>query len=159
MGETRQTVALARSSDFLLIGSNSIAGQVERVRRAGITHIVKCTAQLMVALPGFTSLDIPMNDGGDENVISSIFRITVFIQKIVQANGRVLIHCAEDVSRSVAVVIGYFIITEKSDYQSVFKRIRESQIRTRNSARRNHSRDPHKNVLLFTEKVDTLHNN
>jgi predicted protein tyrosine phosphatase len=118
---------LSPVTDFLLIGSDSIAGQAARLRKAGITHIINCAAQLVTTVPGFTHLDIPMNDGGDENVISSIFRTTVFIQKAARANGRVLIHCAEGVSRSVAVSIGYFIITEKSDYQSVFKRIREKR--------------------------------
>jgi hypothetical protein len=118
---------LSPVTDFLLICSSSIAGQAGRLRRAGITHIINCAAQFMTTVPGFTSLDVPMKDGGDENVMSSIFRTTVFIQKAVQANGRVLIHCAEGVSRSVAVAIGYFIITEKIDYQTVFKRIREKR--------------------------------
>jgi hypothetical protein len=115
---------LSQVTANLFIGSDLISSQVRLLRENGITHIINCVAQLVESPSGFTCLQIPMADGGDENILSHIFGTTVFIQKALAHKGKVLVHCIEGASRSVSVLIGYLILTENLDYSSAFSRVR-----------------------------------
>jgi hypothetical protein len=94
---------LSECADRIFIGSDFVGSKADLLRKNGITHIVNCVAQLVESPPGFISLQIPMNDGGDEHLLSHVFRTTVFIQKALESQGKVLIHGVEGASRSVAV--------------------------------------------------------
>jgi protein-tyrosine phosphatase len=118
---------LSAITDHLFIASNTVASQTPVLKSKGITHIVNCVSQLVESPEGFACLDIPMNDGGDENVLSHIFATTAFIERAIVGSGKVLVHCIEGVSRSCAVVIGYLILTEKMSYPAAFACVREKR--------------------------------
>jgi predicted protein tyrosine phosphatase len=111
----------------LFISSSDVASNGDLLRESDVTHIVSCVSQLVESAPGFHQLNIPMNDGGDENLLSNVFKATVFIGNALASNGKVLVHCIEGVSRSVAIVMGYFVLTERIDYQTAYKKLRAAR--------------------------------
>ncbi|KAH0785787.1 Dual specificity phosphatase, catalytic domain containing protein [Histomonas meleagridis] len=68
-----------------------------------------------------------MFDGGNENILSHIFRITNFINDAIKEGGKVLLHCVEGVSRSAAVCIGYLIVTNEIDYKTAYDTVRSKR--------------------------------
>jgi hypothetical protein len=104
----------------VFIGSSVVASNSDLLKSYGITHLVNCASQVMSSTPGFETLEIPMNDGGDENILSHIWSTSLYIQKCLDARGKCLIHCVEGVSRSVAVFIGYLMLSTGLDYLSSF---------------------------------------
>ena len=111
-------------TDSIFIGSEWVAKNEALLKKHGITHILNAAAQVVTSAPGFVTLNLRMVDGGGESLLSHVFAATIFIDEAVRKKGKVLVHCVEGVSRSVALVIAYFILKEKIDYQTMYKRIR-----------------------------------
>jgi hypothetical protein len=108
----------------VFVGSSSVALDEDLLSRAGITHTVNCVSQLVDSLPSLTNWTFPMNDGGDENILSHVWSVVCFIETALVAGRKVLVHCIEGVSRSVAVVIAYLIVTQNVDYASAYRMVR-----------------------------------
>jgi hypothetical protein len=116
---------LTQIIDRVYVGSGVVASDGELLAREGITHSVNCASQFVDSLSSLVSFDIPMLDGGDENILSYIWSTTVFIENAIAMNGKVLVHCVEGISRSVGIVIGYLILTRNIDYATAFRIVRQ----------------------------------
>ncbi|OHT07034.1 Dual specificity phosphatase, catalytic domain containing protein [Tritrichomonas foetus] len=110
----------------IFISGEKVAQNSEILHSKGITHIINCACHMINSATGFIQLDLPMSDGGDENLFSWIFKAVSFIKNAFNenTNNKILIHCIEGVSRSVAICIGYLIITRKCDYDKAFQLVR-----------------------------------
>ena len=111
-------------TNSIFIGSEWVAKNEALLRKHGVTHILNAASQIVTSAPGFVTMNLSMVDGGGESLLSHVFATTLFIDEALRQKGKVLVHCVEGVSRSVALVIAYFILKEKIDYQTMFKRIR-----------------------------------
>ena len=118
---------MSQITDNIFIGSQAISQNEALLNHNGITHIINCASQLINSLPTFIHLDIPMLDGGNENILSHIFTTTNFINDAIEDGGKVLVHCIEGVSRSVAVCIGYLIVEKQIDYKTAYDTIRRKR--------------------------------
>jgi hypothetical protein len=118
---------LTEVCENVFVGSATVAGDAALLERNGITHSVNCASQVVNSLSSLLCLDIAMNDGGDENILSHIWSTTVFIEDALAAQGKVLVHCVEGVSRSIAVVIGFLILTRRMSYTSAFGLVRQKR--------------------------------
>ena len=113
----------------LYVSGDTIAQDKNLLLETGITHIVNCASHMVNSASGFIQLDLPMSDGGNESILSWIFKSTIFIKNALSENtsNKVLVHCIEGVSRSVTICIAYLILTRKYDYEKSFKIIRSKR--------------------------------
>lgn len=123
----RWRLDLTQVTDSIFVGSSTVAQNGELLKRKEITHIINCASQLIAAAPGFEVLNIPMVDGGDENILSHIWKTTTFIINAISKGGRVLVNCIEGVSRSCSVIIAYLMLTENLDYMTAYKIVRKQR--------------------------------
>ena len=98
---------------FLLLGGKWSAGDLDRLRQHGVTHIINATAQVPNSFPAeFTYLNIRIPDD-DKVDISRHFEATCeFISACMNSQGTVLVHCSAGMSRSVAIVLAFLIKDE-----------------------------------------------
>jgi hypothetical protein len=109
----------------IFISGWSVASDWSTLTRNGITHSVNCISKVHTSLPNLVSLNLPIVDGGDENILSHVWATTAFISDALASGHNVLVHCIEGRSRSVSVVIAYFILTRRLDFESAFSIVRE----------------------------------
>ncbi|OHS94209.1 Dual specificity phosphatase, catalytic domain containing protein [Tritrichomonas foetus] len=124
---SRWRLDLTSITDSLFVGSSTVAQNANLLKRSHITHIINCASQLITTAPGFDTLNIPMLDGGDENILSHIWMTTGFIEKALKKGGKVLVNCIEGVSRSCSVIIGYLMLSLNIDYMTAFKMVRKQR--------------------------------
>lgn len=115
---------LTQLNDYIYIGSDLICKNGDLLRTNGITHIVNCAATVTQPAPGFNVLSLPMMDGGDEHIYSHMFRAANFIDEAIKQKGKILVHCVEGVSRSVAICCSYLMLKNFIDYQTAYAKVR-----------------------------------
>lgn len=123
----RWRLDLTPITDSIFVGSSTVAQNGDLLKRREITHIINCASQLIAAAPGFEILNIPMVDGGDENILSHIWKTTIYIKNAIDKGGKVLVNCIEGVSRSCSVVIAFLMLTENLDYMTAYKIVRKQR--------------------------------
>ena len=64
----------------LYVSGDTIAQDKNLLLETGITHIVNCASHMVNSASGFIQLDLPMSDGGNESILSWIFKSTIFIK-------------------------------------------------------------------------------
>ena len=123
----RWRLDLTNITDTIFIGSSIVAQNAELLKKKSITHIINCASQLVTPAKGFNTLNIPMVDGGDENILSHVWLTTNFIENAIKSGGKVLVNCIEGVSRSASVIIGYLMISQNIDYMTAFQIVRKQR--------------------------------
>lgn len=94
----------------LLLGDREDAGDLRRLRAAGVTHVLNCAKELPCRFPGeFIYLRLDLTDP-DPALVRQIDRACDFIDT-GRRGGTVLVHCTAAVSRSPAVVLAYLCHT------------------------------------------------
>jgi predicted protein tyrosine phosphatase len=92
--------------ESLYLGNRESARDLERLKKAGITHIVNCTQELPNYHEGhFTYHAMKMLDP-DPDFGKHIVGVCAFIDD-ARREGKVLVHCFASISRSPAVVLTY----------------------------------------------------
>jgi hypothetical protein len=90
----------------LFLGDRGDAGDRERLRQRGITHIVNCAKELSCPFEGqFAYLWLRMEDP-DPRFAETIPQFCRFIDE-GRKRGKVLVHCTGGVSRSPAIILAY----------------------------------------------------
>jgi hypothetical protein len=90
----------------LYLGSRESARDRDRLRAAGITHIVNCAAELSCYFEGeFVYRELRLHDP-DPALVVCLPGVCAFIDEGLRS-GKVLVHCFAAVSRSPAVVLAY----------------------------------------------------
>lgn len=108
-------------NDRFFLTSLQVAKDGVLLKEHGITHIVNAASQVGESASGFQLLELPMNDGGNENILSYIFQFSEFVST---AGGKIAVHCIEGSSRSTSLLIGYYILTQKLSYDESLSLIR-----------------------------------
>src|SRR5262245_7117809 len=90
----------------LFLGDRSDAGDSDRLRKRGITHIVNCSKELPCCFEDeFEYLWLRMEDP-DPTYADKIEAFCKFMDK-GREHGKVMVHCTGGVSRSPAVILAY----------------------------------------------------
>lgn len=112
----------------IYIGDIHSANQYEHLKNEGITHIISCVLGVVPSYPNdFNYLSVEAIDNENQNLIDRFEECVNFIEKAVQENGKVLIHCVCGVSRSVSVGIAYLIYKEKMKPEDALKLIKSKR--------------------------------
>ncbi|ELU11441.1 hypothetical protein CAPTEDRAFT_104600 [Capitella teleta] len=96
-------------TDYLFI-SGMKALQPDRLRCAGITHIINCTMEVpCVQMPDMQCTQIKVSDTPGARLGVHFDRAADIIRQVQQKGGRVLVHCVAGVSRSATLCIVYLM--------------------------------------------------
>jgi hypothetical protein len=92
---------------WLLIGSFGAAEHGERLRAAGVTHLVSLIGVVPDSANAFETLVLDVSDEGRSDLGRLLPDFMSFVEPVRSAGGRVLVFCNLGVNRSAAVVAGY----------------------------------------------------
>jgi len=102
--------------NFLYLGSNEVAKDLNQLKSNGITHVVNCAADYSADYhidKGIKYLSLHLKDHVRENIECSFYEVIEFVSKAKQDGGRVFIHCVQGISRSCTMILCYMIFTQK----------------------------------------------
>lgn len=110
----------------LFISSHQVAGDLECLRRHGITHIVNTAADACTNhfLGQFQYLTYYLKDANHEDISIVFYKTLQWIEEAVQKGSRVLVHCREGVSRSATIIIAYLMWKYSIPFETAHERIR-----------------------------------
>ncbi len=99
----------SKITDQLFLGSQTVSNDFATLKREGITHILNCAGSIC---PDYYPNDfiyrtLYLTDGVREDITCMFYDIIEWIENVIKAEGRLLIHCQQGVSRSSAMMIGY----------------------------------------------------
>jgi hypothetical protein len=92
---------------WLLMGSFGAAEHSDRLRDAGVTHLVSLIGAAPESAATFKALLLDVSDEGTSDLRSVLAEFTPFVEAVRSSGGRVLVFCNLGVNRSAAVVAGY----------------------------------------------------
>ena len=111
----------------LFLGGVGAAYSGDRLQAASITHVLNVTPNLQNLFPDrFTYLRVAVDDAPDADLAAHFDACTAFINAARAQHGRVLVHCYQGVSRSVAVVCAYLIVTLRVDAATALDMVRRA---------------------------------
>lgn len=94
--------------DYLYLGSEWNASNLEELQQNGITHILNVTREIDNFFPSvFEYQNIREYDEEATDLLRYLDRTYRFIKEARMANGKVLVHCKMGISRSATVTISY----------------------------------------------------
>lgn len=98
----------SRIFDFLFLGSEWNASNLDELNRNGIGYILNVTKEIDNFFPGlFKYHNVRVYDTEDTDLLRYWEATHKFILRAVEANSKVLVHCKMGVSRSASTVIAF----------------------------------------------------
>ena len=98
----------SRIFDFLYLGSEWNASNLEELTANGVTHILNVTREIDNFFPAvFKYLNIREWDAEETDLLKYWDRTFQFILDCVNKGGKILVHCKMGISRSAATVVAF----------------------------------------------------
>lgn len=118
---------VAQVMSGLLIGSKESESCLAGLRAAGVTHILQCGVELMPSHKDhFVYKQLKICDKEYEDVVGVFSEAFEFINE-ARKTGTVLVHCAQGISRSAAVVIGYLMNHSRMTYTAALAQVQQAR--------------------------------
>lgn len=113
--------------DFLYLGDAHNAANLKWLQETQITHVFNCAREVNNAQPdlfstsGGTFKHLPLEDSSRFNALVYMNEAADFIQDVhlKDKNARILVHCAQGISRSATMVIAYLLKYHAKAYGNV----------------------------------------
>jgi protein-tyrosine phosphatase len=119
-----EDAALDQIDDQIFIGD---AESHKQAKEKGIRHILNVAKEVDYAPPkGVDYKKVPLTDDGG-NPCSEIQEAVDVLAKMIEAGGKVLVHCRAGVSRSVSIVAAYYHRYEGWPLQGALEAIKEKR--------------------------------
>jgi predicted protein tyrosine phosphatase len=116
---------------LLYVSGEDAAKDASIVAQACITHVLNCAGPQCpnhhAADPAFTYLRLNLYDHASEDILWFVYPALDFIAAARAAGGRVLLHCAQGVSRSCSLAIAWLMHAEGASYQEAYAKTRASR--------------------------------
>ena len=104
------TEDISQISESIYIGNISVTTNKKILKSIGITHILSITSTMTALYPvDFIYKHVVAYDLPDFNLAPEFTNCARYIQSVISSGGRILVHCMNGASRSVAIVLAYFI--------------------------------------------------
>jgi len=103
---------------------------VEHIKTHGITHVLvpAYTGRHQVSHPShFVYMTLNLRDVAGVGILYEFLLAFKFIEKAREENGKVLVHCAQGVSRSASFVVGYIMMTKGWSYSEADNFVRKKR--------------------------------
>eukprot|EP00443_Scrippsiella_acuminata_P048912 CAMPEP_0115187290 /NCGR_PEP_ID=MMETSP0270-20121206/10419_1 /TAXON_ID=71861 /ORGANISM="Scrippsiella trochoidea, Strain CCMP3099" /LENGTH=821 /DNA_ID=CAMNT_0002600437 /DNA_START=121 /DNA_END=2586 /DNA_ORIENTATION=+ len=113
----------------LFISSFVVAGDLEKLKAQGITHIVNTAGDICESRfpEHFQYLTYYLKDTNNEEISLLFYKTLSWIQSAIESGGRVLVHCREGVSRSATMIIAYLMWRFNLSFDAAHERIRKAR--------------------------------
>jgi len=112
----------------VFIGNAEFARNMPLLKNLGITHVINCAQEIPnfhEGLPEAPSyLHLNLDDIPTQNIQQYFTQTYNFIQSILSKGGKVLIHCAMGISRSVTILLYFLMNAEKISAGEALDRVR-----------------------------------
>lgn len=113
----------------LFIAGETVASDLKILQESQITHIINCARTYCDNYfpDDFNYLALHLNDGRNEDISCFFLHVIEFIENTLaeSENNRILFHCQQGVSRSVAFYIMYEMWLKRESFDSVFIRVKK----------------------------------
>lgn len=107
------------------LGGEKAASNFHLLTNFGIKYILIAAKECIPRFVGkFIYLHVPIEDSEDQDLLQNLDLVLKFIE-MASKNGKILIHCAEGRSRSVALVTAYVMFKHKCKFQIAYKYIKK----------------------------------
>eukprot|EP01061_Rhynchopus_euleeides_P034139 TRINITY_DN57855_c0_g1_i1.p1 TRINITY_DN57855_c0_g1~~TRINITY_DN57855_c0_g1_i1.p1 ORF type:complete len:397 (+),score=66.20 TRINITY_DN57855_c0_g1_i1:157-1191(+) len=141
---------------WILLGARDDMHDVDQLRRLGVTHVMSIrgeheTSSHCPPAPlrqQFICYQVVVNDTCDANIEAYFERAFAFIDKALDAKGKVLVQCQKGISRSATLVIAYLMQYHKWPFEKAFDFVKE----------RRSIINPNLGFVLTLEKFGRLNN-
>lgn len=111
--------------EFLYLGSEWNASNLEELRQNGITHVLNVTREIDNFFPAvFQYLNIREYDVESTDLLKHFDRVFRFIKGVRKVKGRVLVHCKMGISRSATCVIAYCMKEHNWDLKQALNEVK-----------------------------------
>ncbi len=108
----------------IFLSSALVASNSERLKRAGVTHVVNVASSACTTGDGFEVLNMAMHDDSGQDITACLPVALSFIDAAIASGGGVLVHCVQGVSRSTSIVLAYLIWKLKYTFAGALAKIR-----------------------------------
>lgn len=104
----------------LYVSGDAVARNKDLLMTTGVTHIVNCAGNVCENYfpDDFSYQKFYIKDSSNYNIEGLFYPIYTYIDNAIKEGGKVLFHCMQGVSRSVALCIGYMIFKSDATYES-----------------------------------------
>jgi hypothetical protein len=98
-------------TDSIVVGGRDESNNLDVLKSLGITHILNAAASLPNCFEDvFIYKNIPLHDTDDEQILDVMGDASLFIRRVEEMKGRVLVHCISGVSRSVTICLMHLVM-------------------------------------------------
>lgn len=105
----------------LHLGNAANARDGAGLQAAGVTHIVNaCQEEDIPVRDNIVYKRLRLKDSGSEDLLPHLNEALPFIHTALCSGGTVFVHCAEGISRSPSIIIGYLMIVQGLNYSDAF---------------------------------------
>eukprot|EP00775_Hariotina_reticulata_P009813 gene9813-9971_t len=113
--------------NHLYIGSKETERCLTALQAVGITHILQAGGELRPTFPdNFVYKHLSVGDEDDEDLVAEFKDAFEFIEE-GRKQGAVLVHCAQGMSRSGTIAIGYLMWRERLSYETALAHVQQAR--------------------------------
>ena len=114
--------------DYLFLGSEWNASNLDELRQNGITHILNVTREIDNFFPAnFVYLNIREYDVESTDLLKHLDCTYKFIKSAKEQGGRVLIHCKMGISRSATVTVSFLMKEYNSGLEETLQMVKQKR--------------------------------
>ncbi|EFC46621.1 predicted protein, partial [Naegleria gruberi] len=119
----------SKITDNLYLGDINDAMNVPELKNHNITNIVTCVKSLEPFYPneGFSYLNLHLYDMSDEQIDHTFDESFNYIDKCLNNNENVLIHCMKGKSRSASILIAYLMRKNQWSYFNTLQFVKQKR--------------------------------
>lgn len=112
---------------WLFLSGQLAASNLDCLRRLGITHVLNCCERIPCKFKGRLQYKvIPVMDTKSSDIRGYIPEAVAFIDEVLAAKGKVLVHCMVGASRSVSLVLAWLVAHCKLPLKQAFQLVRRN---------------------------------
>ena len=116
--------------NFLYLSGYKFASDTAQLKKNNITHIINAAGSNCANVStDIRYLTLNLKDNTKENIECVFYMCIDFIMKAKEQNGKVLIHCYQGRSRSVAIAMAYYIYKYKTSVEKTLTYIQSKRPR------------------------------
>ena len=125
---TATKINCSKNLNILIVGSVDAAMDKDLLSEHNVTHILSVAPMQHYQPPSnMQHLSLDILDLPDTQLDQFYTEAFTFIDKAVESNGRVLVHCNAGVSRSAAITIAYLMKTRNLSYDAAWDTVKEKR--------------------------------
>lgn len=110
----------------VLVGAEAAARDRAALDAAGVTHVLSCVGETFPShFPEAKSYRVLcLRDAPTEDLLCVLYDALDYVRRALQADGRVLVHCSQGVSRSVSVAVAWRMLRMREGYDAAFAAVK-----------------------------------